>query len=131
MYICYSAAYEHGENSFCCAPGCSNSRKTRDDLQFYRIQKDISRRRVWLKRIRRKKNFSPADNTRLCSVHFFGGQNSDKIDSVSYNCNPAIFKQNHVKRQLSRSTKNSLAAARLSNAPELVRRKRQKPVRRN
>ena len=50
-----------GKNDFCCAPGCSNSRKTRGDLQFYRIPKDINRRKVWLKRIRRK-NFSPTDN---------------------------------------------------------------------
>ena len=115
-----------GKNDFCCAPGCSNTRKTRGDLQFYRIPKDINRRKVWLKRIRRK-NFSPTDNTRLCSVHFFGGQTSDEIDSVSYN--PSIFKHSHVKPKLTRSTKNSLAATRVSNAPPHVRKKRPKPVR--
>ena len=77
-----------GKHDFCCAPGCSNSRKTRGDLQLYRIPKDINRRRVWLKRIRRK-NFMLTENTRLCSVHFLGVQKSDDIDSVSYN--PFIF----------------------------------------
>ena len=71
-----------GKNSFCCDPDCSNSRKTRDDLQFHHIEKDINRRRVWLKRNGSKN--SPTDYTRLCSVQFFGGQNSEKIDSVSY-----------------------------------------------
>ena len=115
-----------GKNDFCCAPGCSNSRKTRGDLQFYRIPKDINRRRVWLKRIRRK-NFSPTDNTRLCSVHFFGGQKSDEMESVSYN--PSIFKHSHVKPKLTRSTKNSLATTRVSNAPPQVRRISRKLVR--
>ena len=115
-----------GKHDFCCAPGCSNSRKTRGNLQFYRIPKDINRRRVWLKRIRRK-NFMPTENTRLCSVHFLGGQKSDDIDSVSYN--PSIFKHSHVKPKLKRSTKNSLATIRVSNAPPQVRRKSRKPVR--
>ena len=115
-----------GKHDFCCAPGCSNSRKTRVDLQFYRIPKDINRRKVWLRSIRRK-NFSPTDNTRLCSVHFLGGQKSDDIDSASYN--PSIFKYSRVKAKLTRSTKNSLATTRVSNAPQHVRRKSRKPVR--
>lgn len=102
-----------GKNDFCCAPGCSNSRKTRGDLKFYRIPKDINRRRVWLKRIRRK-NVSPSVNTRLCSEHFIGGQKSDEIDSVSYN--PSVFKHSHDKPKLSRPTKNSLRTKRQSNA---------------
>ena len=75
-----------------------------------------------MKRIHRK-NFSPTDNMRLCSEHFFGGQKSDEIDSVSYI--PSIFQHSHVKPKLSRSTKNSLAMTRVSTP--LVR----KPVRRN
>lgn len=114
-----------GKHDFCCAPGCYNRRKTRGDLQFYRIPKDINRRRIWLERIRRK-NFSPTENTRLCSVHFLGGQKSDVKDSVSYN--PSIFKHSHAKPKLKRSTRNSLATTRLSNAPPHVRRKSRKPV---
>ena len=75
------------------------SRKTKGDLQIYRIPKDINRRRVWLKRIRRK-NFMPTENiknTRLCSVHFLGGQKSDDIDSVSYN--PSIFVGTSLRRR--------------------------------
>ena len=105
-----------GKHDFCCAPGCSNGRKTRGDLQFYCIPKDINRRRVWLRRIRRK-NFTPTENTRLCSAHFFGGQKSDDIDSVY--CNPPIFKHSHVKSKLKRSTKNSLVTTRVSNAPHM------------
>lgn len=116
-----------GKHDFCCAPGCSNSRKTRGDLQFYRIPKEINRRRIWLTRIRRK-NFSPTENTRLCSAHFLEGQKSDDTDSVSYN--PSIFKHSHVKPKLARSTKNSLATTRVSNALPRVRRKSRKPVRR-
>ena len=101
-----------GKDDFCCAPGCSNSRKRRGDVKFYRIPKDIKRRRVWLKRIRRK-NFSPTVNTRLCSEHFIGGHKSDDINSVSYN--PSVFKHSHDKPKLSRSTKNSLRTTRESN----------------
>ena len=115
-----------GKHDFCCAPGCSNSRKTRGDLQFYRIPKDINRRRIWLKRIRRK-NFMPTENTRLCSEHFLGGQKSDDVHSVSYN--PSIFKHSHVKPKLTRSTKTSLATTRVSNSLPHVRRKSRKPVR--
>ena len=102
-----------GKNDFCCAPGCSNSRKTRGDLNFYRIPKDVNRRRVWLKRIRRK-NFSPTVNTRLCSEHFIGGRKSDDLNSVSYN--PSVFKHSHDKSKLSRSTQSSLRTTRESKA---------------
>ena len=127
IYSFYSAV-NMGKNDFCCAPGCSNSRKTRGDLHFYRIPKESNRRRVWMKRIRRK-NFSPTDNTRLCSEHFVGGFKSDEIDSVSYN--PSVFKHSHLKLKLSRSTKNSLRTTRESNGTPLVRRKSRKTVRRN
>ena len=104
---------EWEKNDFCCAPGCSNSRKTSGDLNFYRIPKDINRRQVWLKRIRRK-NFSPTVNTRLCSEHFIGGHKSDDLNSVSYN--PSVFKHSHDKSKLSRSTQNSLRTTRESKA---------------
>lgn len=110
-----------GKNDFCCAPGCPNSRKTRVDLNFYRIPKDIKRRRVWLKRIRRK-NFSPTANTRLCSEHFIGGHKSDKTNSVSYS--PSVFKHSHDNPRLSRSTKNSLKTTRESNATPASRGKK-------
>ena len=115
-----------GKHDFCYIPGCSNSRKTRVDLQFFRIPKDINRRRVWLKSIRRR-NFSPTENTRLCLMHFLGGQKSDDIDSAYYN--PSSFKHHRVKAKLTRSRKNSLTTTRVSNAPPHVRRKSRKPVR--
>ena len=71
------------KNGFCCAPDCSNSRKTRDDLQFHHIQKDINRRRVWLKRNGRKKTrrLTTRGSAQCISLEV---RILKKIDSVSY-----------------------------------------------
>ena len=81
-----------GKNDFCCAHGCSNSRKRNPDPQFYRIPVDLSRRKAWLKRIRRE-NFTPTENTRICSEHFVGGAKSDDPEAKGYV--PSIFSHCH------------------------------------
>ena len=95
-----------GKNDFCCAPHCSNNRKRDPRLKFYRIPKDIKRRKVWLDRIRRQ-NFMPTNNTRLCSTHFVGGNKSDDPNHEAYN--PSVFDFSHKKHE-SRKTRTSQRA---------------------
>lgn len=83
------------KNEFCCAHGCSNNRKRNPKLQFYRIPGDLSRRKAWLKRIRRE-NFTPTDNTRICSEHFVGGAKSDDPKAEGYV--PSIFSHSQSMR---------------------------------
>ena len=94
-----------GKNDFCCAHGCSNNRKRNPKLQFYRIPGDLSRRKAWLKRIRRK-NFTPTENTRICSEHFVGGAKSDDPEAEGYV--PSIFSHSHSVSNTPRRSRNSL-----------------------
>ena len=94
-----------GKNDFRCAPGCANNRKRNSNLQFYRVPSDLSRRKAWLSRIRRK-NFTPTDNTRICSEHFVGGAKSDDPKAEGYV--PSIFSHSHSVSNTPRRSRNSL-----------------------
>ena len=94
-----------GKNDFCCAYGCSNNCKRNSDLQFYRIPKELSRRKLWLRRIQRE-NVSPTDNTRISSEHFVGGSKSDDPEAERYV--PSIFSHSHSVSNTPRRSRNSL-----------------------
>ena len=94
-----------GKNDFCCAHGCANNRRRNPNLQFYRIPRDLSRRKAWLSRIRRV-NFTPTDNTRICSEHFVGGAKSDDPEAEGYV--PSIFSHSHSVSNTPRRSRNSL-----------------------
>ena len=102
-----------GKNDFCCAHGCSNNCKRNPNRQFYRIPGDLSRRKAWLKRIRRK-NFTPTENTRICSEHFVGGAKSDDPEAKGYV--PSIFSHSHSVSNTPRRSRNSLK----SNTTEII-----------
>lgn len=112
-----------GKNDFCCAHGCSNNRKRNPELHFYRIPKELSRRKAWLQRIRRD-NFTPTVNTRLCSGHFAGGVKSD--DPQAHGFIPSIFKHTHSTSKTPRSSKNSLRCDNVENIAATRKPKRRK-----
>lgn len=102
-----------GKNDFCFAHGCSNNRKRNSNLQFYRIPSDLPRRKAWLSRIRRE-NFTPNDNTRICSEHFVSGAKSDDPKAEGYV--PSIFSHSHSVSNTPRRSRNSLK----SNTTEII-----------
>ncbi|KAG7457479.1 hypothetical protein MATL_G00227510 [Megalops atlanticus] len=56
----------------CCVPQCANSSRYNSEISFHRFPVDPEVRAQWLIKIRRD-NFSPTQNTRLCSRHFQTG----------------------------------------------------------
>ena len=68
----------------CCVVDCCGIRVKSSGVSFYKIPTIITsqgaktleittrRRNAWLAKINRKK-WSPSDNTRICSRHFFSG----------------------------------------------------------
>ncbi|KAL7395247.1 hypothetical protein ABVT39_013055 [Epinephelus coioides] len=56
----------------CCVPQCANSSRYNSEISFHRFPIDPEVRAQWLIKIRRD-NFSPTQNTRLCSRHFQTG----------------------------------------------------------
>ena len=105
VWLVSESLSDMGKNDFCCAHGCANNRRTNPNLQFYRIPKDLSRRKAWLSRIRRE-NFTPTDNTRICSEHFVGGTKSDDPEAEGYV--PSIFSHSHSVSNTPRTSRNSL-----------------------
>lgn len=71
----------------CSAYGCKNRRPI-NGVSFYRFPADAERRRKWVIALRRE-NWKPAENSRLCSVHFVGGRKSDDPLSPAYV--PSVF----------------------------------------
>ena len=61
----------------CCAWNCTNrnkpSAKTELSLRFYRFPRDPERRARWAAAVRRV-DFTPNENTRICSAHFVTGK---------------------------------------------------------
>uniref|UniRef100_A0A3B4ALK8 THAP domain-containing protein 1 n=1 Tax=Periophthalmus magnuspinnatus TaxID=409849 RepID=A0A3B4ALK8_9GOBI len=58
--------------SVCCAVGCKNNKSQKNGIIFYNIPKDPERRLRWIAAIARE-NWSPNNNSRLCSQHFVSG----------------------------------------------------------
>ncbi|XP_077990988.1 uncharacterized protein LOC144445324 [Glandiceps talaboti] len=71
----------------CCAFGCTNRHKKGCDFSFYRIPKDLDRRRQWLSAINRK-NLEPK-HAWLCSKHFITGAKNDDPNHPDYV--PSVF----------------------------------------
>ena len=60
----------------CCAVGCTNRYEKGNSLSFYRFPKDPSRRARWIAAVNRK-NWTPSENTWICSAHFISGAKRD------------------------------------------------------
>ena len=88
------------KNDLCCA-----AQITAGEIIFYRIPGDLSWRKAWLKRIR-DENFTPTNNTRICSEHFVGGAKSD--DPIAEGHVPSIFSHSHSVSNTPRRSRNSL-----------------------
>lgn len=58
----------------CCIPGCTNSYRNAPNLQYYRIPKDPHIRRKYVVLMRNETLKLDSTSTRICSVHFDGGE---------------------------------------------------------
>lgn len=74
----------------CCVVGCHNVFKASSGIKFHRFPKDEERRAKWIAAVRRE-NWTPNDNTWICSQHFVNGENSN--NPLAPNYIPTIFPQ--------------------------------------
>jgi len=58
----------------CCVPGCKNNFRNAPTLQYYRIPKDPDTRKTYNVLLRNKTLKLDSESTRVCSVHYEGGQ---------------------------------------------------------
>ena len=80
----------------CCVVGCkSDARKKMEKVSYFRFPaKDKKKRDPWVKAVRRE-NWSPSNNSRVCSKHFRTGRPSKDSSHPDYK--PNIFPTSHVK----------------------------------
>ena len=80
----------------CCVPGCFNNYRNSPDLHYYRIPKDQTIRKEYVRLIRNQTLKIDSDNTRICSAHFEGGKKNDRQHL------PSIFpsSKKHVERRV-------------------------------
>ena len=57
----------------CCVPLCTNNFRNSFGLTFYRIPKDESIRREYVRLLRNDNLKIESDSTRVCSAHWTGG----------------------------------------------------------
>ena len=81
----------------CCAVGCSNVYKKGSGISFYRFPTDAERRSKWIAAVGRK-DWSPMENSWICSKHFVTGTKSK--NPLAPNYVPTLFK--HVESPLKR-----------------------------
>ena len=74
----------------CCVVGCHNVFKADSNIKFHRFPKDEERRAKWIAAVRRQ-NWTPNDNTWICSQHFVNGEKSN--NPLAPNYSPTIFPQ--------------------------------------
>ena len=74
----------------CCVVGCHNVFKVGRNIKFHRFPKDEERRAKWIAAVRRE-NWTPNDNTWICSQHFVNGEKSN--NPLAPNYIPTIFPQ--------------------------------------
>ena len=92
---------------FCAIVNCK-SRSDRDSkIKFYRIPAEIvhqgeetaelskRRRTLWVAKINRK-NFTPANHTRVCSLHFIKGIHTLQFATSQYILNTVALQANHL-----------------------------------
>ena len=63
----------------CCVPGCYSNSKKDTTLSFHKIPKDEPYRTKWINAIKRKE-FTPGEHHRVCSVHFRNGKKMGTTD---------------------------------------------------
>ncbi|KAF2879695.1 hypothetical protein ILUMI_26471 [Ignelater luminosus] len=80
----------------CCVPGCKSTERKNTELEFYRFpgrDYEQTRKIKWIISVKRapngKERWAPTKNTRICSLHFFGGKKSNDPREEAYN--PTIF----------------------------------------
>ena len=84
----------------CCVPLCTNNFRNSSGLTFYRIPKEKSIRREYVRLIRNENLKLESNSTRVCSAHWSGGK------KLSRNHLPSIFpwsKEKTERRILSRT----------------------------
>ena len=74
----------------CCVVGCHEVFKAGGNIKFHRFPKDEGRRAKWTAAVRRE-NWTPNDNTWICSQHFVNGEKSN--NPLAPNYIPTIFPQ--------------------------------------
>ena len=62
----------------CCVPNCLNNFRNNQCLQYYRIPKDPTIRKEYVRLLRNDSLKLESDNTRICSQHFEGGKKRDR-----------------------------------------------------
>ena len=67
----------------CCAVGCTNHYSKGTQIHFYRFPADTQKRALWVAAVRRK-NWTPTENSWLCSTHFIHGKKDDDPLSPDY-----------------------------------------------
>ncbi|XP_065904073.1 THAP domain-containing protein 11-like [Dysidea avara] len=63
----------------CCVPGCYSNSKKDMTFSFHKIPKDEPYRTKWINAIKRKE-FTPGEHHRMCSVHFRNGKKIGTTD---------------------------------------------------
>ena len=63
----------------CCVPGCYSNSKKDMTLSFHKIPKDELYRMKWINAIKRKE-FTPGEHHRMCSVYFRNGKKMGTTD---------------------------------------------------
>ena len=83
----------------CCVPECTNNFRNKPDLHYYRIPKSESARKYYKIALRNETLKLDSNQTRICSVHFEGGE------KLSRNHLPTIFpwtRQSKPRREITK-----------------------------
>ena len=88
------------KHTSCCVPFCTNNFRNSSGLTFYRIPKEKSIRREYVRLIRNENLKLESNSTRVCSAHWSGGKKLSRTHL------PSIFpwsKEKTERRILSRT----------------------------
>ncbi|XP_011406505.1 PREDICTED: uncharacterized protein LOC100637682 [Amphimedon queenslandica] len=81
----------------CCAVGCHSHHKKGQNLSFNCFPVDPLKRDRWIAAIRHE-NWSPTEQTRVCSRHFVTGKHHNNPKHIDYV--PSVFDYNKVEKQV-------------------------------
>ena len=101
----------------CCIPDCKNNFRSAPTLHYYRIPKDPAIRKTYSDLLRNKTLKLDSESTRVCSVHFEGGEKLSRTHL------PTIFpwsKKKDTRRELKRPNYEETPRDRKSEQEEAV-----------